>query len=196
MKKWLALSLAGVMLCSMPVMASESPSTRAVVINTVDNETGVTAQMAAEEGKTLGEYMNNAVTTVNGLEDLLPIGQGGHVIVNGAPSNFIFWLAKPKSGEISDAKAKAAELEGKILSLVRTSSELKGFSSAEVNFYLKGVKSGQNIEVYQLIDKVWTKLEVKEIREDHVVVEMNSHGTLLFVEVPGTPALTVQPVEQ
>lgn len=196
MKKWLALSLAGVMLCSMPVMASESPSARAVVINTVDNETGVTAQMAAEEGKTLGEYMNNAVTTVNGLEDLLPIGQGGHVIVNGAPSNFIFWLAKPKSGEISDAKIKAAELEGKILSLVRTSSELKGFSSAEVNFYLKGVKSGQNIEVYQLIDKVWTKLEVKEIREDHVVVEMNSHGTLLFVEVPGTPALTVQPVAQ
>lgn len=196
MKKWLALSLAGVMLCSMPVMASESPSARAVVIDTVDNETSVTAQMAAEEGKTLGEYMNNAVTTVNGLEDLLPIGQGGHVIVNGAPSNFIFWLAKPKSGEISDAKVKAAELEGKILSLVRTSSELKGFSSAEVNFYLKGVKSGQNIEVYQLIDKVWTKLEVKEIREDHVVVEMNSHGTLLFVEVPGTPALTVQPVAQ
>lgn len=196
MKKWLALSLAGVMLCSMPVMASESPSARAVVINTVDNETGVTAQMAAEEGKTLGEYMNNAVTTVNGLEDLLPIGQGGHVIVNGAPSNYIFWLAKPKSGEISDAKVKAAELEGKILSLVRTSSELQGFSSAEVNFYLKGVKSGQNIEVYQLIDKVWTKLEVKEIREDHVVVEMNSHGTLLFVEVPGTSALTVQPVAQ
>ena len=196
MKKWLALSLAGAMLCSMPVMASESPSARAVVIETVDNQSGDAAQLAAEAGKSLGEYMNNAVTTVNGLEDLLPIGQGGHVIVNGAPSNYIFWLAKPKSGEVSAAKTKAKELEGKILSLVKTSSEVQRFTSAEVNFYLKGVKDGQKIIVYLLVDGVWSELEVTEIREDHVVVKMPSHGTLMFVEVPDTTDLTSQPVTQ
>lgn len=196
MKKWLALSLAGAMLCSIPVMAAESPSARAVVIETVDNGMGGTAQSAAEAGKTVGEYMNNAVVTVNGLEDVLPIGQGGHVIVNGAPSNYIFWLNKPKSEEVSVAKVKAAEVEGKILSLVSTSSEVKGFTTAEVNFYLKGVKDGQKILVYLLVDGGWSELEVTEIREDHVVVKMPNHGTLMFVEVPDTAALTSQPVTQ
>ena len=44
-------------------------------------------QAAAAEGKTVGEYMNNMVVAVPGLDNAVPIGQGGHVILNGAPSN-------------------------------------------------------------------------------------------------------------
>ena len=49
---------------------------------------------------------------------------------------------------------------------------------------MKGVKAGQSIKVYQKINGAWVEVKVVEIREDHVVVDMTSHGTLAFIEVP------------
>ena len=58
---------------------------------------------------------------------------------------------------------------------------------------LEGIKAGQNIKVYQLINGVWVELTVSEIREDHIIVDMTSLGILAFVEVPvAVPALPAQ----
>ncbi len=182
MKKLLALVLAGVMLVSLPVMAASSPSASAVVAT---SSVSASIEAAAKaENKSVGEYMNNAVVSVAGLSDTLPIGQGGHVIINGAPSNFVFVLTKPAKAEVTLAKEQATALGGKILAFVGTKSAINKFETARVNFYVKGVVAGQNIKVFQMVDGAWVELDVAEIRLDHVVVDMKSHGKLLFVEVP------------
>lgn len=201
MKKFIALVLAGSMLVSVPALAADSPSAGSVSGNSCEPkpETSVSdtvstveassvseavAAAAAAEGKTVGEYLNNAVTTVPGLDNVVPIGQGGHVIINGAPSNQVFSVLKPSQENVSSAKLFAAGLNGKVLNVVRISASINGFRTAQVNFYMKGVKTGQNIKVFQIVNGRWLEVDVIEIRDDHVVVEMTSLGTLAFIEMP------------
>lgn len=178
MKKLIALTLAGVMICALPVCAAESPSAAVVA-------TSASTVEAASAGKTVGEYTNNAVVEVPGLTETTPLGQGGHVIINGAPSNVTFFLTKPTEAAVTSAKSQAQVLGGKVLNVVGTTSQvITEFGTAQVNFYAKGIKAGQLVKVYQLINGEWVELEVAEIREDHVVVNMTSHGILAFIEVP------------
>lgn len=201
MKRMLALTLAGVMALSMPVLAATSPS--ADSYSTVSTSPAVEVQVpavtassvpqsvvkaAADENKTVGEYMNNAVTEVPGLDEVVPLGQGGHVIINGVPSNQTFSVLKPTRKEVDSAKTHAASLNGKVLNVAQIKASVSSFKTATVNFYLKGIKAGQNIKVYQLVNGEWIELTVTEIRDDHLVVDMTSLGTLAFIEVPAVAA--------
>ena len=196
MKKILALTLAGTMALSMPVLAATSPTADSYSTSGAVAVSAVTAssvpqsvvKAAADENKTIGEYMNNAVTEVPGLEEVVPLGQGGHVIINGVPSNQTFSVLKPVRQDVDSAKAHAASLSGKVLNVAQVKASVTGFDTAQVNFYLKGLKSGQNVKVYQLVDGVWVELSVAEVRDDHVVVDMTSLGTLAFVELPAAAA--------
>ncbi len=49
-----------------------------------------TTLAAADENKSVGEYMNNAVVAAPGLDNAVPVSQGGNVIINGQPSNQTF----------------------------------------------------------------------------------------------------------
>lgn len=195
MKKMLALTLAGAMTISMPVLAATSPtadsystaspaSGTAVSAVTASSVPHSVAKAAAEENKTVGEYMNNAVTQIPGLEAVVPLGQGGHVIINGVPSNQTFAVMKPTAENVNLAKTQAAALGGTVLNVAQIKAAVTGFDTATVNFYLQGIKAGQNIKVYQLVNGQWVELTVKEIRDDHIVVDMTSLGTLAFIEVP------------
>ena len=196
MKKILALTLAGTMALSMPVLAATSPTADSYSTSGAAAVSAVTAssvpqsvvKAAADENKTIGEYMNNAVTEVPGLEVVVPLGQGGHVIINGVPSNQTFSVLKPVRQDVDSAKAHAVSLNGKVLNVAQVKASVTGFDTAQVNFYLKGLKSGQNVKVYQLVDGVWVELSVAEVRDDHVVVDMTSLGTLAFVELPAAAA--------
>lgn len=181
MKKILALTMIGTMVFTMPVLAATSPTAQAVVASAAAE---TVADAAAAENKTIGEYMNNAVIEVPGLKEVTPLAQGGHVIINGAPSNQTFSVLKPERKNVDSAKTYAETLSGKVLNVAQISASVRSFQSATVNFYLKGIIAGQNIKVYQLIDGVWVELTVSEIREDHIVVNMTSLGTLAFIEVP------------
>ena len=201
MKKMLALTLAGVMALSMPVLAASSPSADSYSTASTPSASQVSAvtassvpqsvaKAAADENKTVGEYMNNAVTEVPGLDEVVPLGQGGHVIINGVPSNQTFSVMKPVRKDVDSAKTHAAGLGGKVLNVAQIKASVTNFKTATVNFYLKGIKAGQNIKVYQLVDGEWVELTITEIRDDHVVVDMTSLGTLAFMEMPAveTPA--------
>ncbi len=109
-------------------------------------------QAAAAEGKTVGEYMNNMVVAVPGLDNAVPIGQGGHVILNGAPSNQVFSVLKPTMASVNSAKTFAAALGGRVLTVARVKASVNGFQTARVNFYMKGVTAGQNIKVFQIVN--------------------------------------------
>lgn len=203
LKKVLTLALAGAMVVSMPVMAATSPTasavaSQAVVASTSAPVSGGSSSVvasavlpmsetpigiaAAEEGKTIGEYMNNAVTELPGLTDVTPVGQGGHVIINGAPSNQTFSVLKPYYAYVGSAKTFASSIGGKVLNVATIKASVS-FNTATVNFYAKGVKADQNIKVYQYVNGAWVEVEVAEIRDDHVVVNMTSLGTLAFIQL-------------
>ena len=201
MKKFIALVLAGTMLVTLPVMAAPSrdassvsgnsskPKSKTSASDTVEAVEAssvpvAVAQAAAEEGKTVGEYLNNVLITIPGLDNPVPIGQGGHVIINGAPSNQVFTLLKPTSAIVDSAKIFSATLGGRVLTVARVKASVSGFKTAQVNFYMKGIKAGQNIKVFQINNGRWLEVDVIEVRDDHVVVEMTSTGTLAFVEMP------------
>ncbi len=141
------------------------------------------ASAAMAEDKTVGEYMNNAVTRLPGLENVTPLGQGGHVIINGVPGNQTFSVLKPHYAYVNFAKTLAGGVGGRVLNVAEIKASVP-FDTAIVNFYAEGVKAGQNIKVYQYRDEAWVEIEVTEIREDHVVVNMTSLGTLAFIELP------------
>lgn len=213
-KKLFALSLAGIMVFSMPVLAAPSPVVpteeeifakeleeyyaKTFGTSSFGNDKGseaaalaaqasgipmATSIAATGENKTVGEYMNNAVTEVPGLSEATPVGQGGHVMINGAPSNQTFSVQKPILAEVNSAKSQASTLGGSVLNVAKVDASVS-FNTATVNFYMPGVTSSQNIVVYQLKDGQWESVTVSEVREDHVVVDMTSLGTLAFIEVP------------
>lgn len=201
MKKGFVLVMAGAMMVSRPVMAATNTETATVVSQAVsvsaaprilfadvssDGRSSIETMLASAamaEDKTVGEYMNNAVTRLPGLENVTPLGQGGHVIINGVPGNQTFSVLKPHYAYVTFAKTLAGGVGGRVLNVVEIKASVP-FDTATVNFYAEGVKAGQNIKVYQYRDEAWVEIEVTEIREDHVVVNMTSLGTLAFIELP------------
>ncbi len=201
MKKGFALVMAGAMMVSRPVMAAMNTETVTVVSQAVsasaaprilfadvssDGRSSIETMLASAamaEDKTVGEYMNNAVTRLPGLENVTPLGQGGHVIINGVPGNQTFSVLKPHYAYVTFAKTLAGGVGGRVLNVAEIKASVP-FDTATVNFYAEGVKAGQNIKVYQYRDEAWVEIEVTEIREDHVVVNMTSLGTLAFIELP------------
>lgn len=137
---------------------------------------------AASEKKTVGEYANNAVAELPGLSNVVPVSQGGHVIINGAPSNQTFSVLKPADGAVSVAKTYASNIGGTVLNVIKVNASV-GFNKATVNFYMPGVTATNNIKVVQLINGQWNDVNVAEVRADHVVVDMTSLGTFAFIEV-------------
>lgn len=201
MKKGFALVMAGAMMVSRPVMAATNTETATMVSQAVsvsaaprilfadvssDGRSSIETMLASAamaEDKTVGEYMNNAVTRLPGLENVTPLGQGGHVIINGVPGNQTFSVLKPHYAYVTFAKTLADGVGGRVLNVAEIKASVP-FDTAIVNFYAEGVKAGQNIKVYQYRDEAWVEIEVTEIREDHVVVNMTSLGTLAFIELP------------
>ncbi len=201
MKKGFVLVMAGAMMVSRPVMAATNTETATMVSQAVsvsaaprilfadvssDGRSSIETMLASAamaEDKTVGEYMNNAVTRLPGLENVTPLGQGGHVIINGVPGNQTFSVLKPHYAYVTFAKTLAGGVGGRVLNVAEIKASVP-FDTATVNFYAEGVKAGQNIKVYQYRDEAWVEIEVTEIREDHVVVNMTSLGTLAFIELP------------
>lgn len=208
--KIISLSLVAAMLTAMPVMAAESPSRlsaeeveaaeRAAAEEALRAEFARGAEadaLAAEasgipmattiaansERKSVGEYTNNAVAELPGLPNAVPVAQGGHVIINGAPSNQTFAVLKPTDGAVSSAKNYASTLGGTVLNVAEIDASVS-FQTATVNFYMPGVTATSNIQVVQLTNGQWNSIGVAEVRADHVVVDMTSLGTIAFVEVP------------
>lgn len=188
MKKLMALMLAGVMVCSMPVLAAPSPTTDTVSGNPVTTSSPVAVEAtvnasvqaaAAANNQSVGEYMNNAVSSLPGVAEVTPMAPDV-VMINGAASRAVR-LAKPGNAAIGTAKAHAANLGGKLMNLIVVKSSAK-FQTAQINMLAMGVKAGDNIKVYQMVNGQLIELPILEIREDHVVFDITGPGTIMFVQ--------------
>jgi len=184
MKRLIALTLLGTMIFSVPVMAKDYEPPVAVYLESSSNVGDPSITVAAiEEDKLVGEYMNNAVTGTWLLENVIPVAQGGDVIVDGVQTDLTFVLKA--DADHSGAAIKFAEnMGGKVLNVVTVKNPVTlGFSVANVNFYTPGITDGQNVKVYKYNKGEWVEFNVTEVREDHVVVDMTSGGVIAFIEV-------------
>lgn len=188
MKKWIALLSAATLFASMTVSAAPSPSAAAVVASNAYTAEGFAnaadGQLAAARGLSAGEYYNNAVVSAPGVENAMPVGQGGKIMINGVVTNMTASLAKADKATAEDAKAQAGALGGTLLNVVKVSFPGVNYHTATINFYLKGLANGAKVVVKQLVNGVWVDVEVVEVREDHVVLNLTSAGAVAFVQLP------------
>ena len=176
MKKLIALvSAAAVLVMPMAVCAAPSPSAGAVVAaSTQSAQNSAVETAAAEVSMSVGEYTNNAI-----VSDTLPVGQGGKIIVNGVATNMTVILRKVDAATVKAAKAAAT---GKILNLVNAKLPVAKGNTVTVNFYVKGLAGTENVTVLQLVNGEWVPVTVKEIRLDHIVLDLTQSGPVMFVQ--------------
>lgn len=180
MKKLIALiSAAAVLVIPMAVCAAPSPSAGAVVAASTQATAVETA--AAEVSMSVGEYTNNAIVSTPGLSstDTLPVGQGGKIIVNGVATNMTVILRKADAATVKSAKAAAT---GKIINLVNAKLPVAKGNTVTVNFYVKGLAGTENVTAFQLVNGEWVPVTVKEIRLDHIVLDLTQSGPVMFVQ--------------
>lgn len=180
MKKLIALiSAAAVLVMPMAVCAAPSPSAGAVVAASTQATAVETA--AAEVSMSVGEYTNNAIVSTPGLSstDTLPVGQGGKIIVNGVATNMTVILRKVDAATVKSAKAATT---GKILNLVNAKLPVAKGNTVTVNFYVKGLAGTENVTAFQLVNGEWVPVTVKEIRLDHIVLDLTQSGPVMFVQ--------------
>lgn len=147
---------------------------------------GVSAEVytaAQEAGLSVTEYVSNSIIEVPGLKNVTPVGQGEKIVVDGKKTNQTFSLRKPSSAYVTSAKSQAASLGGDVLNVVNVQGGIASGKTASVNFYMPGVQSGENIQVYRYAKGQWNSLNVSEVRDDHVVVDMTATGVLAFIQV-------------
>lgn len=183
MKKLIALvSAAAVLVMPMAVCAAPSPSAGAVVAaSTQSAQNSAVETAAAEVSMSVGEYTNNAIVSTPGLSaaDALPVGQGGKIIVNGVATNMTVILRKVDAATVKAAKTAAT---GKILNLVNAKLPVAKGNTVTVNFYVKGLAGTENVTVLQLVNGEWVPVTVKEIRLDHIVLDLTQSGPVMFVQ--------------
>lgn len=184
--KVVSLVMVGTMLFSMPVMAKSMGSPEAVYLESNSNIGDPSATVAAvEEHKLISEYMADAITGIWAMDSVVPVAQGGNVILDGVKSNVTFPVQKPELSRVYSAKAYAASVGGTVLNVVKIDTHV-GFGTANVNFYMPGITGNENIHVLQYVESsdTWADLNVTEIRADHVVVDLTSTGVFAFVVQP------------
>ena len=180
MKKLIALiSAAAVLVIPMAVCAAPSPSAGAVVA--ASTQATAVETVAAEVSMSVGEYTNNAIVSTPGLSstDTLPVGQGGKIIVNGVATNMTVTLRKVDAATVKSAKAAAT---GKIVNLVNAKLPVAKGNTVTVNFYVKGLAGTENVTAFQLVNGEWVPVTVKEIRLDHIVLDLTQSGPVMFVQ--------------
>lgn len=190
MKKFIALLSAAVLLSSTTVLAAPSPSAKAVVASASTQAApegfakASDAQAAADRGMSAVEYYNNTVVSTPGVENAMPIGQGGKIVVNGVVTNLTATLSKVTKTVATDAKAQATTLGGTLLNIVKVDFPGANYNVATINFYLKGLEAGKNVVVKQFVEGAWIDVEIVEVRADHVVLNLTKSGAVAFVVLP------------
>ena len=132
-------------------------------------------QYAQAASKSAGEYYNNAVVVTEGIEEAIPVAQGGNLVVDGQVTNMTASISKVSVAFVDSVRAAK---EGTVLNVVDVQ-----FPSVEatINFYMPGVADGANIAAVQYTDGAWTDVEVESVRADHVVLNLKGNGIIAFL---------------
>lgn len=137
---------------------------------------GAQMQDAKAAGKSSDEYYNNAVTTTPGIENAVPVAQGGQLVIDGKTTNATATIEKVTSAYVDSIRAAR---EGTLLNVVQVSYPA---AEAAITFYMPGVQAEDNIVAAQYVDGAWTDVEVTQVRADHVTLNMKGNGVVAFLK--------------
>ena len=107
---------------------------------------GAELQRAAAEHKSAGEYNNNAVVTTPGIEEAVPVAQGGNLVIDGQVTGATATISKVTSVYVDSVRASQA---GTVLNVVDVDYPA---AEATINFYMPGVAAGANVAAVQYVD--------------------------------------------
>lgn len=139
-------------------------------------ENAAQMQEAQSAGKSAAEYYNNAVVTTGGIENAVPVAQGGQLIIDGEVTNASATVSKVSSVYVDSVRAAR---EGRLLNVVDVRFPAH---EAVVNFYMPGIEAGDTVTAVQFTDGTWTDVEVGEVRTDHVLLKLTHSGVVAFLE--------------
>ncbi len=179
MKKFLALVLVGVMAFSGAVLAAPSPSAQAVSATvSSSNDGGKTAlQQAAEEaGMSEQEYSNNSVVTIDGIDDVAPMGIPTGIYLNGKKLNYTIQIFKLGKNVVKSVKDFAGNR--KIINTFGIKNRYD--QNVQASFYCPRIKSTDKVSVYQKVGNEMVKLTTK-VRDEHVDVVLKGSGYVVVL---------------
>lgn len=139
-------------------------------------ENAAQMQEAQSAGKSAAEYYNNAVVTTGGIENAVPVAQGGQLMIDGEVTNASATVSKVSSVYVDSVRAAR---EGRLLNVVDVRFPAH---EAVVNFYMPGIEAGDTVTAVQFTDGTWTDVEVVEVRTDHVLLKLTRSGVVAFLE--------------
>lgn len=164
MKKFMALLCAGVLACSMSLVAfaAESPST-----STTDNQ--VVGNSTVEEVRVWDT-----------------------VLVDGKESTGSLSVAAASDAKVAEAKAAAAQVSSKAAVLEVVDVNFSGsFSKITIPFNVKNVVAGQNIVVlHQKADGTWETITPDKVENGKVTVTFTSLSPVAFVVADGSAVVS------
>lgn len=137
---------------------------------------GAQMQDAKAKGKSADEYYNNAVVDTPGIENPVPVAQGGKLIVDGKTTNMTATIEKVSSIYVDSIRAAR---QGTLLNVVKVNYPA---AEAVITFYMPGVQAGDAIMAVQYEGGLWTDVEVTEVRADHVTLSLKGNGVVAFLK--------------
>lgn len=137
---------------------------------------GAQLQDAKGKGKSADEYYNNAVVDTPGIENPVPVAQGGKLVVDGKTTNMTATIEKVSSVYVDSIRAAR---QGTVLNVVKVNYPA---AEAVITFYMPGVQAGDTIMASQYEGGLWTDVEVTEVRADHVTLSLKGNGVVAFLK--------------
>lgn len=211
MKKVIALTLAGAMVFSTPVMAKEvgapiAEYEMAAPAQIVDSwywvdENGNFIEHAFDtytkdpvsvlpsymvngaiaRDMTVAEYAGNAVTDIWAMDEVQDLAVGQGAVLDGVEAPGLTFELLKPDLKRVYAAKELAQGKGALLNVVNVHTHA-GYSTAKVTFYAPGVKAGQAITVYQRVtDEEWTACPTV-VADDEITVDITANGHLAFIE--------------
>lgn len=151
-------------------MANHKAAREAGFITTVD------MYRAAERNMSACEYYNNIAINTPGIENSIPVGQGGGLVVDGEITNMTATINKVERSYVDSVRNMT---EGTVLNVVNVQFPAR---EATINFYMPGIADDAEIIALQYVNGTWTDVEVTEIRADHVVLNLKQSGNVAFIQ--------------
>ncbi|WP_026526375.1 hypothetical protein [Butyrivibrio sp. VCD2006] len=126
----------------------------------------------------------NTVLKAPGLDNVIPVGQGGKLVIGGTKTRATFVMRETTSGKVDSAKILGAQIGGSVKNVVETYAPGVRFSTAQVDFKVYGAHNGDIYRVFQMVSKGnWQEVQVDEVREGHVICTVNKAGTFAFFKM-------------
>lgn len=173
MKKLLALGFALTLTFSTTVCAAET------VVPAKDLEKIDT--LAAGVDKSLPEYTSNAVSKIQGADDITAVASGSDLMIAGEETNATCIVDKVDLGAIAYARNKAAEIGGNMLATVKLSAPGVNHRDAQVTLAVAGVKAGDAVSVFRSVKGKWESVDVMTVADGSVTIKFDEQGIYTLI---------------